>query len=192
MEPFFRDNGGQQAVAVDELHAVFIQNVSHELRTPLSILQGYAELLHEEELGVLSPEQQRALAIIVDRIHELRTIVDRVGVLLATRAHATVSLPVSLVEMVTDMVTYRREAAQKAELTLEMDLEADLPLISGDPYQLRLAFDCLLDNALKFTPKGGRIEMQAYSEPGQVCLAVIDTGIGLSREETERVFVPFY
>ena len=192
MEPYSRDNGRLQAVAVDELHAIFIRNVSHELRTPLSILQGYAELLHEEELGVLLPEQQHALAIIVDRIHELRTIVDRVGVLLATRAHATVSLPVSLAKIVADMVKYRQDAAQTAELMLEMHLEPDLPLISGDPYQLRLALDCLLDNALKFTPKGGRVEMQAYTEPGWVCLSVTDTGIGLSREETKRIFFPFY
>jgi CheY-like chemotaxis protein len=190
--PFFRDNGQERTVALDELHTIFIQNVSHELRTPLSLLQGYAELLHEGELGPLSSEQQQALTIIVERTRELRTLVERIGILLATRAHATVSVPISLAELVAQLIQGRCGAASEAGLALEVHVDPNLPLISGDPYQLQPALDCLLENAIKFTPRGGRVEVRVYTAPGWVCLAVTDTGVGLPGEELARIFSPFY
>jgi CheY-like chemotaxis protein len=75
---------------------------------------------------------------------------------------------------------------------LEIHLEQRLPLISGDPYQLRAAVDCLLDNALKFTPGGGRVQVRVYAESGQACLAVTDTGIGIKEHEVSQVFAPFF
>ena len=85
---------------LDDLHSTFIQNVSHELRTPLTIIQGYAELLGDGTLGALAPEQQEALFAIVDRTHALRTLVERIDVLLEVEAHATAQLPLTLDEIV--------------------------------------------------------------------------------------------
>jgi signal transduction histidine kinase len=181
-----------EAGNLDELYSTFIQNVSHELRTPLTIIQGYAELLGDGSLGALAPEQQEAIFVIVDHAHALWTLVQRIDVLLAIEAHATASLPLMLDEIVTEVVKRRRTAATQAGLTLEVHLEPRLPPVSGDPYQLQQAIDCLLENALKFTPGGGRVEIQVYTEPSWVCLAVTDTGIGLTEEGLERIFTRFY
>ncbi len=177
---------------LDDLHSTFIQNVSHELRTPLTIIQGYAELLGDGSLGALAPEQQEAVFVIVDRVCALRTLVERINILLEVEAHAIALLPLALDEIVAEVVKGRRTAATQAGLTLELHLEPGLPPVSGAPYHLQQAIDCLLENALKFTPGGGRVEVQVYTEPGWVCLAVTDTGIGMTEEELERIFTRFY
>ena len=177
---------------LDDLHSTFIQNVSHELRTPLTIIQGYAELLGDGSLGALAPEQQEALFVIVDHAYALRTLVERIEILLEVEAHATAPLPLALDEIVTEVVKGRRAAATQGGLRLEVYLEPGLPPVSGAPYHLRQAIDCLLENALKFTPDGGRVEVQVYTEPDWVCLAVTDTGIGMTGEGLKRIFSRFY
>jgi signal transduction histidine kinase len=181
-----------EAGNLDDLHSTFIQNVSHELRTPLTIIQGYAELLGDGSLGALAPEQQEAVFVIVDRVCALRTLVERINILLEIEAHAIILLPLALDEIVAEVVKGRRAAATQAGLTLELHLEPGLPPVSGAPYHLQQAIDCLLENALKFTSGGGRVEVQVYTEPGWVCLAVTDTGIGMTEEELERIFTRFY
>jgi two-component sensor histidine kinase len=183
---------GPEAGNLDDLHYTFIQNVSHELRTPLTIIQGYAELLGDGSLGALAPEQQEAVFVIVSRASELRTLVERIDILLAVEAHETASLLLALDEIVAEVVKGRRAAATQAGLTLEVHLEPDLPPVSGTPQHLQQAIDCLLENALKFTPGGGRVEVQVYTEPGWVCLAVTDTGIGITGKELERILTRFY
>jgi len=183
---------GPEARNLDDLHYTFIQNVSHELRTPLTIIQGYAELLGDGSLGALAPEQQEAIFIIVDRALELRTLVERIDILLAVEAHETAPLPLALDDIVAKVVKGKRAAATQAGLTLEVHLEPDLPPVSGTRHHLQQAIDCLLENALKFTPGGGRVEVQVYTEPGWVCLAITDTGIGMTEKELERIFTRFY
>ena len=183
---------GPEAKNLDDLHYTFIQNVSHELRTPLTIIQGYAELLGDGSLGALAPEQQEAVFVIVSRASELRTLVERIDILLAVEAHETASLLLAPHEIVAEVVKGRRAAATQAGLTLEVHLEPGLPPVSGKPDHLKQAIDCLLENALKFTPGGGRVEVQVYTEPGWVCLAITDTGIGMTEEGLERIFTRFY
>jgi CheY-like chemotaxis protein len=191
-QALLQDNGKPRVIPVEDLHAIFIRTVAHELRTPLSILLGYAELLDSQELGDLEPQQKYATDIIVARTHELRLLVERIGVLLAARAHATVSVPLALHDIVSKVVENRRADATDAGLTLETSVEPALPLVTGDPYQLQPALDCLLENALKFTPSGGRIEVRVSSEPGSVCLVITDSGIGMTQEQVEQAFNLFY
>jgi CheY-like chemotaxis protein len=194
--------GGPGAGNLDDLHSTFVRNVSHELRTPLGIIQSYAELLCDGDLGTLALEQHEAVGIIANRAHELRMLVERVGILMAVEAHTSVLVPLALAEIAAEVVTRKRAAATRAGMTLEAHLEPGLPLVSGDPYHLQQAVECLVENALKFTPGGGRVEVQVYatlpplwggrvSPPpivgGEVCLAVADDGIGMTEEELEHI-----
>lgn len=183
-------NGRKNLVALDELHSIFIQNVSHELRTSLTILQVYAELLRNGELGKLNREQEPAIAAIVAQIHELRTLVERIGILLAAQANATATIPLSLAEIAADVAQARLETAKKAGLTLAVNVEPDLPIVIGDPYQIHPVLDFLLDSAINFTSPGGQIELQVYTESNWVCLAVNDTSSGRAQEEVDPVFNP--
>jgi two-component system phosphate regulon sensor histidine kinase PhoR len=181
-----------EAENLEDLHSTFIQNVSHELRTPLTIIQGYAEMLGDGTLGALAPEQQEAIFTIVDRACKLRALVERIDVLLEVEARVAAPLPLALDEIVAEVVKKRRAAVTQAGLKLKVHLEPGLPPVSGEPYHLRQAIDCLLENALKFTPRGGRVEIQVCTEPGRVCLTVTDTGIGMAEEELERISTRFY
>jgi two-component system phosphate regulon sensor histidine kinase PhoR len=110
---------GQVAV-LNELHELFIQTVTHELRTPLSILQGYAELLCAETLGPLATAQSRAAEIIAARAKELSQRLERIDVLLATRAGATVCLPAHLDEILEQIADSHRPEARRKGVSLDL------------------------------------------------------------------------
>ncbi len=177
---------------MDTLKTAFVRNVEHELRTPLAIMQGYAELLRNEELGELAPEQKQAMCVIVDRAYEMRTLVERIGIILSVEGHAGISAPVSVGELAVELVKEQQPAAARSGVALESHVESDVPSVRGDPYQLRQAFECLVENAIKFTPDGGQIDVHVYRQPDQVCFAVSDTGIGISEDKVSRLFSGFY
>lgn len=183
---------------MDRLHQLFIQNVSHELRTPLSIIQGYAELLYEGNLGLLSPEQEEALSLIKDGSHKLREMVERIGILLALENGSRTSVSVALDEVVADVVERRRKAATRAGIELAMQIAPGLPPVIGDPYQLQVAIDALVENGIKFTSAGGLVQVKAYTEvdadsdSSLLCLTVTDTGIGIAEEKLKCLFSGFY
>ena len=189
-----QDNWAEEnpAQGVGALRSMIVRNVSHELRTPLGIVLGYAELLNDGVLGVLAPEQERALAIVVRHLHELHKMVERLSILMAVENGASTRVPLNLAEIVRQIVRKKRAEVERAEIALAASYEPDLPLVSGDVRQLEQAVECLLENALKFTPGGGQIEVEVYAEPGWVCLAVSDTGIGIPEQECERIFSGFY
>jgi CheY-like chemotaxis protein/anti-sigma regulatory factor (Ser/Thr protein kinase) len=144
-------------------------------------------------MGSLEPQQRDAVVAIVSHAQQLHAVVERIGTLMEVQVQTEAdTAPTALGDLVTAVVETRRPAAAQAGLELEARVEQGLPLVAGNPLQLKQAVDCLLDNALKFTPRGGRVEVRAYSESGVVCLVVADTGIGMEAEELEHIFDPFY
>ena len=177
---------------LNELQTTFMQNVSHEFRTPLSVIQGYAELLHAGDLGMLAPEQEQAMYIIVNRVNELRRLVERMSTLMAIDADMGVAASLDLGLLVTHVVAALHPAAISSDLELTFDLEPNLPWVKADMYHLQQAIECLVDNAIKFTPEEGRIEVRAFTEEDEVVLTVEDTGIGIEIEEFDHIFDRFY
>ncbi len=188
-----RSNVGDERVEkLDGLKSQFIQNVSHELRMPLQIVQGYADLLRNGDLGTLAPEQEQAVFLIADNAYELRSLVERVNTLLAIEAESYAPSALELGDIISEVVDDRSDDADKTgvDLTCQRDSE---PLPTwGDSYHLQQAVDSLVENAIKFTPKGGQIELRTYKEPDWVCLDVIDSGIGIPEHELENIFSGFY
>lgn len=175
----------------DDVHDTFIRNVSHELRTPLAVLMGYAELLNAGELGTLAPEQQEAMFIIMDRAQELQTMVSRIGAILAIQANEFLKQPLELPALISQMMEKQRANAEKAHITLDLDITPNCPQIIGDPQLLQQATECLIENSIKFTPNEGRIDIRIAAEPGFVNLTVADTGIGIEPDDVTRLFKPF-
>lgn len=174
-----------------ELRTAFIQNVEHELRTPLTIVYGYAELLTEGTFGPLTPKQEQAMETMQRRLHDLCIMVHRIGALLETEMYGPISAPLVLNDIVASVINERSEAARQARLELKLSLDAHLSL-HGNPGHLRHALDCLLENAIKFTPAGGQIEVRGYTEPDWVCLTVTDTGIGIEEDQLPYLLSGFY
>lgn len=179
------------ATGLDEIHTTFIRNVSHELRTPLAVLMGYADLVYTGGLGVLTPEQEEAMLIIVNRAQELKKMVTRISTLLAVQARQSVKHPIALSAIIAQMAETQRAKAAEMGLTFMLDLPAGLPYIVGDAEQLQLAIECLIENSFKFTLPGGCITVQLRAEAGCINLTVSDTGIGIEEEDMARLFLPF-
>jgi len=180
-----------------QLKDEFLSHVSHELRSPLTAIYQFASILGDGLAGELSSEQQESIRIILKNSHQLELMID--DLLEVTRAQAgklNVDLQrTSIPEAITDIMgTFRGSATQKG-IILSSNASKALPLAYADPSRIRQVLTNLLDNALKFTPSGGRISLHAEVFQKNVkflLVNVTDTGCGFSADTAERVFERLY
>ncbi|MBN2389555.1 MAG: GAF domain-containing protein [Anaerolineae bacterium] len=177
---------------LDSLKDQFVQNVSHELRTPIAIARGYAEMLDSGELGNLGQDQQEAISVIARRMRLLTRLVDDINMILELESEPVVKQTVNLAELVDMAVTHHTERAEKLMLTLTSEIAPDLPTMRGNPGHLSRMLDNLLDNALKFTPEGGVVQVKLTHESAALHLDVSDTGIGIPEKQLPQLFQRFY
>lgn len=185
----------QQAYAVlvdtNRIKDQMIQNVSHELRTPLSIILGYAELLNTETWGHLSTDQVEAMHVIKQNAVRLSNIVEQVTMIDDLREGRLTWHPTSLDTLIHSIVDFHKSAALQQQCTLSVKMEKDIPVVNGDALYLGRAIEALLDNAIKFSPEGGDIEIKTWTEQGKVFVSVQDHGIGISEEQKSKLFKCF-
>jgi len=179
---------------LNQLKANLISNVSHELRTPLAHIKGYTELMADGQLGGLNDEQTNALAVVRRATERLgRLIDDLIEFSSASRTGLALNLtPVVLTELFAEALDASREKAGKAGVLLTLEAADGLPRPLADRERLGWVVHQLLDNAIKFTPDGGRVTVRAALEARAVLVEVSDTGIGIPRERIREVFEPFH
>jgi signal transduction histidine kinase len=177
---------------LDRLKDELIQNVSHELRTPVAIIRGYADLLAQEELGALLPEQADAVAVIARRVTLLGKIVDDLTTMMETEARPAYRESVQLAELVQRVVQDFHTSLANAGLTLALDLPRQAPLVQGNAAHLTRLVDNLIGNAIKFTPVGGTIGVSLSFDQAVVQLQVCDSGVGIPSDKLTRIFDRFY
>jgi PAS domain S-box-containing protein len=182
----------EQQRELDRFKDQLIQNVSHELRTPLGLIQAYAQLLSNGELGELEPRQLEPVAVIARRTKMLSKIVEDLTAILETQTQKSRYQLVDLADLVKQLLVDFSVAVDKVGLTLEFQVEPDLPPVFGDPTHLNQVLDNLLGNALKFTPAGGSITVSLAKWDNGLVLEVADNGVGIPADQVERVFERFY
>ncbi len=182
----------QEHNKMEELKNMFVRNVQHELRTPVSIIMGYAELLRDGTLGGLAPEQREAVFAIANQAQVLRKLVERITTLLVVEATKPPQLPLPLPDIVAGVIEANQPRATRTGLTLTADIPSDLPLVSGNPDHLQQAIECLVENAVKFTPEGGRVELKARAQADRIYLSITDTGIGIAPNKLRHIFDTFF
>ncbi len=171
----------------------FVANVSHEFRTPLTAIQGFAETLLG---GALEDPINRRRFVEIIREHAMRLARLTEDLLKLSRIEAgQLKLefrPVSVAQLIDSCMETAQLKAVPKRLSLAVQLPAELPPVRGDANSLQEVLQNLLDNALQYTPAGGKIEVSALSTDSRVVVTVADTGIGIPQVEQERIFERFY
>jgi len=192
---------------LDRLKNEFLSNISHELKTPLTPMKGYIRTILQEALGPLSPGQRRGLMIIQESVEQLQRLIDDLLAYIKMeggKLRLDVQ-PVSLPELLRQISEGVLPVAKAKDQTLTLSAPDDLPRVLADPMGLKRALSHLLDNAIKFTPRGGTITMTARRaeelgpSPQPLVphgdfdeISVTDTGIGIPSDQLGRIFDRFY
>ncbi len=178
----------------------FLANMSHELRTPLNAILGMTEGLKEEIFGSVNEQQLKALQILErSGFHLLELINDILDVAKIESGQITLDVtPSAAALLCQSSVTFVKQEALKKGIQLEIKVPLHLPPLLIDERRIRQVLINLLNNAVKFTPEGGRITLEASlkehstgSSPNFLRISVIDTGIGIAPEDCEKLFEPF-
>jgi two-component system heavy metal sensor histidine kinase CusS len=174
-------------------HREFLANAAHDLRSPLAAIQSSVEVTMQQ--ARTAEEYQELLYSIDEECHHLGQLVNQLLDLAASDAGVVEPrhISVRLDELARQACEMFQAVAEERGLTLE--LEAPVPVTaSGDPQQLRQLLTNLIDNAIKFTPRGGHVAVRLCQEPAQkkVRLSVQDSGIGISDQDLPRIFDRFY
>jgi two-component system phosphate regulon sensor histidine kinase PhoR len=184
---------------LERVRQEFVANVSHELKTPLSVIKACVETLLD---GAMDDPQHRSsflqqIAEQAERLHAL--ILDILSLArIESGSEALESEAVPLAPLVAACVERHQARAKAKNQLLEAMPPSSPPDVNGDiaawadEEAVNQILDNLIDNALKYTPPGGRIGVRWRAEDGQICLEVEDTGIGIPEQDLPRIFERFY
>jgi signal transduction histidine kinase len=176
----------------DRLKSEFIASVSHELRTPLNTVIGFAEILNNQYFGSLNSSQSEYCRGILDSAHHLMTSINDILDLATIEAgymvleHSPVDVPSTL----RAVVKLTQERAFERGLELNLYCAAGIDRIEADARRLKQALFNLISNAIKFTPPGGAITVEAERWGNELVLTVADTGSGLAAANGARLLDP--
>lgn len=172
----------------------FIGMASHQLRTPLTSAKGYISLVMDGDAGKITPTQQKLLQQAFNSSQKMvYLIADLLNVSrLKTGKFVIERSPVRLDKMIDDEMDQLREEAASRGLELTYSAPKDFPALSLDETKIRQVIMNFLDNAIYYTPSGGKIKAELHNLPKSIEFRVIDDGIGVPKDERHRLFTKFY
>jgi PAS domain S-box-containing protein len=180
--------------ALDALKSEFVATISHELRTPLSAIYGCAQTLRRRDVELGAGTRERLLDVITQESERLTRIVG--DVLLANQLDAgrlrLDRQQIDVERLVNEVVEEMRvTAAGRNDISFEVDAEPVDPVV-GDADKVRQILLNLVDNAVKYSPEGGRVGISVEARDSGVRFAVTDEGLGIPHGEQQRIFGKFY
>lgn len=175
----------------------FLSHVSHELRTPLTCIHQFVTILMDGLAGTVVPEQQEHLGTILRSANQLQSMIG--DLLEATRAESgklrNEPRCIAIGDVIHHAGAMLRATAQEKGIVLEMNVDAEIPLVLADPERIIQVLTNLLDNAIKFTPTGGSVMVKASlvdHDPDFLYVSVTDTGRGITPESKALIFERLY
>jgi len=178
---------------LEELRAQFVATISHELRTPLASLHGAAMTLLEREHELTEQTRHDLLDMIGAQSKRLADLVEEI---LLTGQLDSGSLRVVTEPFEAEEIVWSVAAAARLRVgddtTIDVSLPAVLPKVVGDPARTRQVLTNLMDNAIKYSPHGGRMQLGVEAGDGYARFTVRDEGLGIPLGEQKRIFEKFY
>lgn len=178
--------------ALDQLKSEFISSVSHELRTPLGFIKGYVTTLLRQDVPMEEETRREFLGIIVEETDKLQELIE--NLLDASRLQAgSLSVekrPINLRDLVERLLGRAGRNSQMHSLV--NSLPPSIPPVQADPRRIEQVMANLVDNAINYSPQGGRITIGGQWDGSSVTISVVDEGEGIARKDLDLIFDPFY
>ena len=177
---------------LENMRRDFVANVSHELKTPLASIQAYAETLID---GAIEDQKNNRtfLGRIVEQSERLNMLIqDLLSIArVESNTQANEYLVINVAEVLDSCLKHHQPRAGKKEITLEVQTPTDV-MVYAETEGIRQILDNLIDNAIKYTPEQGRVQIDITIQNEQVLLKVQDSGIGIPEAHLQRIFERFY
>ena len=179
---------------VEILRRELIANVSHDLRTPIAIIQGYIETLLMKADSLTEAERRRYLNIISESTCKLEKLISELFELSKLEANQVKPRkePFFISELVNDISSKYQLIAKDKNIFISTFLSKELPQVYADVSLIERVMQNLIDNAMKFTPEGGKIIIKTSKNKQDVEVTVADTGVGIPEDEREQIFGRYY
>ena len=180
---------------VENLRRELIANVSHDLRTPIAIIRGYVETLQIKSETVTAEERAHYINTVKESAEKLEKLVNELFELSKLEANQVKAKkePFIISELVSDISNKYQLIAQTKNITIITNLSKELPPVFADVSLIERVMQNLIDNAMKFTPDGGRIEIKTFKgKNSDIDITISDNGIGIPENEREQIFARYY
>ena len=176
----------------------FINNMTHEFKTPISTIALATEMAQENsqktEVSSFTPKLQRYLGIISEENKRLGTHVEKVlQMALLDKGEVKLKLsPVNMHDLLEKVLNGQSVQIEQKEGEIEMEFEAMEEVVSCDELHISNVLNNLLDNAIKYSPEKLHLSVKTWNESGGFTVSLSDRGLGMSREQIQRIFDTFY
>ncbi len=180
--------------AIDKSKSEFVSLASHQLRTPLSAINWYTEMLMDEDVGKLNTKQRDYLKEIYN---SSKRMTDLVGSLLNVSridlgTFAIEPKPTDIVEIVKSVIKELSHQIKKKKQKIKEEYDTKIGLLNVDPNLMRIVFQNLISNSVKYTPPSGEVDVKIKKEGDDIIVSVSDTGYGIPKSQQSRIFEKFF
>jgi signal transduction histidine kinase len=183
-----------EAVRANKSKSEFVSIVSHELKLPMTSIKGYSDLMLTGATGTLNENQTNFLTTIRNNVNRMATLVSDLADIsriesgnLRVEARA-----VPVWDVIDEVITLTKTQVEQKQQLLSLDVSSELPKAWCDRNRLSQILTNLISNANKYTPTGGRIEIEAHSADDMIQISVKDDGLGMNQEDQQKLFSTFF
>ncbi len=178
----------------NRMKSEFISVATHQLRSPLSILKWVIELLMSGKLGKIEEKQIEYFAILRENINKMKELIS--NLLTISRLEAS-KLPIKkkyfdIEKLIRDLITEYQSFTAASNVEIFFEAEKSLPQVYSDPLQLKLVIENLLDNAIRYIKRGGKIEIKVKRKNKHIYFSIKDNGVGIPKKDQKYIFRKFF
>jgi two-component system phosphate regulon sensor histidine kinase PhoR len=179
---------------INQRQSDFVSMVAHEIRSPMNSVMAQIKVIQDGLAGSVTQKQSEILGRVSEKIGGLVSLSSEL-LDLAKRETGLVALErksCNMTELIKDQIDFHQPKAQAKKIQIKLSLLPDLPPVLANKQNMEEVLSNLITNAINYTPEGGRITVAALPEKHHLCISVTDTGIGIEKEDLNRIFDRFY